>query len=269
MANTVYDNFVLANMIEDQFKSYLDLQNFCIVDDTLTGNVGMKYTVHKYSATDGTEKLTMGNGNTKDIGVSFSTKDYNILLAQNRFKWYDEQNLKDDYVVTTGVQHSAVDMFNTVNTDIFAAFNEATLAVTGTPGFDIFVDGLALLNSENVEGEMPFAFVSPADLAKLRKALKDELKYVEDFARTGYVGTVAGVNLYTKKDATAGTVVLATPEAVTLFNRSGVEVEQDRDIDKRENTLVTRKYYVAALTNATKAVKLTFGSTPPAPGQDT
>jgi hypothetical protein len=59
-----------------------------------------------------------------------------------------------------------------------------------------------------------------------------------------------------KKDATTGTIVGGTREAVTLFNKRGVEVEQDRNSDTRENTIWSRKYYLAALTDATKAVKI-------------
>ena len=83
------------------------------------------------------------------------------------------------------------------------------------------------------------------------------MKYVESFARNGYVGTEAGVNLYTKKDAVSGTIVVATKDAVTLFNKKGTEVEQERDADTRENSIWSRKYYLAALTDATKAVKIT------------
>jgi hypothetical protein len=108
-----------------------------------------------------------------------------------------------------------------------------------------------------------FAFVSPKDVAKIRKALKDDLKYVEAFARQGYVGTVAGWNLYTKKDAVENTIVGGTREAVTLFNKKGTEVEQpprgSEDANVRKNTVISRKYYLAALTDATKAVKITIG----------
>lgn len=59
MANTCYDNFFLSNEIEDQYQSHLDLQQFCTVDNNLTGVAGMVRKIHKYKATDGTEKLTM------------------------------------------------------------------------------------------------------------------------------------------------------------------------------------------------------------------
>lgn len=260
MAHTLYENFVLANEIEDQYNSHLDLMRFCTIDNSLTGTPGMIKRINVYRATDGTEKLEMGKGNTKDIEVSFTDEEYKILMAQNRFKWYDEQEMTDPLVVTTGMRHMATDMFNHVNADIFAEFNKATLSValSGTDYFGAFVDAGALLNSENLEGMEKFAFVSPADVAKIRKALKDDLKFVTDFVRQGYIGTVADWNLYTKKDAVAGTIVGGTKEAVTLFNKRGVEVEQERDADIRENKVWSRKYYLAALTDATKAVKITL-----------
>jgi hypothetical protein len=90
------------------------------VDNSLVGTPGMIKKVNVYSATDGTEKLAMGAGNTKDIEVSYAEKEYEILMAQNRFKYFDEQEMTDPMVVTTGMRHMATDMFNHVNADVFA-----------------------------------------------------------------------------------------------------------------------------------------------------
>lgn len=267
MANTVYSNFFLSNEVEDQFKSHLDLQQFCTIDNNLVGTPGMIRKINVYKATDGTEKLTMGNGNTKSIEVSYTQNEYEILLAQNRFDYYDEQAMTDAMLVPVGMKHAGTDMFNTVNADIFAEFNKATLSVTATTfDFNAFVDAAAKLNLENLEGVNIFGFVCAADMAKVRKALKDDLKYVEAFAKNGYVGTVAGINLYTKKDAVENTVVIGTKEAVTLFNKKGVEVEQITQNNRsetaaniRQSSIFTRKYYLAALTDETKAVKITIG----------
>ena len=265
MPHTIYDNFFLSNEVEDQFNSHLDLQSFCTIDRTLEGTAGMLRKINVYRATDGTEKVAMGEGNTKSIEVSYTPEEYRILLAQNRFQYFDEQAMTDPNLVPVGVRHMGTDMFNTVNADIFAEFKKATLAVTaGAFDFGAFVDAQAKLNLENLEGVSIFGFVCPADMAKIRKALKEDLKYVEAFAKTGYVGTVGGVNLYTKKDATEGEIIIGTKEAVTLFVKKGTEVEQPpRDADDaniRQNTILSRKYYLAALTDATKAVKITVGA---------
>ena len=235
MANTVYDNFYLSNEIEDQYKSHLDLQTFCTVDNALEGTAGMLRKINVYKATDGTEKLAMGAGNSKSIEVGFTPREYRIQLAQNRFKYYDEQAMTDPQLVPVGTKHMGTDMFNTVNADIYGEFAKATqVVVVSKLNFDAFADAQSVLALEDLEGVTIFAFVSPADVAELRKELKDTLQYVEAFAKNGYIGTVAGVNIYTKKDAVSGSVYMATKEAVTLFNKKGTEVEQERDPNTRE-----------------------------------
>lgn len=268
MAHTIYDNFFLSNEVEDQFNSHLDLMQFCTIDNSLVGTAGMLRKVNVYRATDGTEKLAMGVGNSKSIEVGYTEKEYRILLAQNRFQYFDEQAMTDPNLVPVGMKHAGTDMFNTVNADIFAEFGKTKLSVpVAAFDFAAFVDGAAKLNLENLEGVSIFGFVCPADMGKVRKALKDDLKYVEAFAKSGYVGTVAGISLYTKADATEGEIIIGTKEAVTLFNKKGVEVEQIT-VDKRseeaanirQNTVFSRKYYLAALTDETKAVKLTLST---------
>lgn len=269
MSHTIYDNFFLSNEVEDQFNSHLDLQKFVKVDNSLVGEPGMLRKINRYRATSATQKLTMGNGNTQSIEVSYGAREYRIAMAQNRFQYYDEQAMTDPMLVPVGVRHMGTDMFNTVNADLFGEFNKATqIVVVQNLGFDAFADAVSMMNIEGTDNDpesiMAFAFVCPSDVAALRKALKDELKYVEAFARTGYVGTVAGVNIYTKKDAVKGTIVVAVNGAVTLFNKKGVEVEQpQRDADDaniRLNTIFSRKYYIAALTDERKAVKVVQGT---------
>ena len=257
MANTVYSNFFLSNTVEDQFNSHLDLQRFCVVDDSLVGTAGMKRVIHTYRATDGTEKLTVGQGNTKSIEVSYTPVEYEIPLAQNNFKWYDEHAMTDPMLVPVGMKHIGTDMFNTVQADIYTEFAKTGIQVPATaPNFEAFVDASAALNLENIEDVEIFGFVCPKDKAKVRKALKDELKYVEAYARNGYIGTVAGINLYDKADATEGEIIVGIKGAVTIFNKKGVETEQEREPNTRQNTAYSRKYYVVALTDESKAVKI-------------
>ena len=252
-----FPNFVLENTIEDQYNSHLDLMRFCTVDNSLVGVAGDIKKIRVYRASDATEKLGMGEGNTKNIEITYSDKDYTILMAQNRFPYYDEELMRDPLVVDTGLRHMTTDMFNTVQADIFAEFNKATQTINATVfDFNAFVDAVALLPGENQEELEVFAFVHPNDKAAVRKALKDDLKYVEAFVRAGYIGTVAGVNLYTKADATEGEICGGTREAVTFFNKRGTEVEQERDADTRLTEIYSRKYYLAAMTDATKCFKI-------------
>ena len=257
-----YDNFVLSAEIENQLASKLDLLRFCQTDTSLVGVAGDKKIINRYTATDATENLLMGEGNTKAVEVGFEPVEYGIQLYQNTFKYYDEQRMKDPLIVTTGVNHLTTDMVNTIQAGVYAEYRKATLkhytgTATGTGlNFGAFVDATALLGFENIEDAEIFAILHPKDLAAIRKNLKDDLKYVESFARNGYVGTVAGVNLYTKQNAIEKELVIATREAVTMFVKTGTEVEQERNADIRLNEIFTRKYGMPALTDATKVVLL-------------
>ena len=265
MANVVYDNFYLSNEVEDQFDSHLDLMRFCTVDRTLEGTAGMKRMINVYTATNGTEKLGMGEGNTKSIEVGHTQREYNIELAQNRFEWKDEEAMKDPMLVPVGMQHAGTDMFNTVNADVFGEFEKASLSVdVNAFDFDAFADAVAELDlPENRDGIEVFGFVNRKAKAALRKTLKDDLKYVEAFARHGYIGTVCGVNLYDKKNAKDNEICIGTKAAVTAFVKKGTEVEVSSkntrsadDANVRKNTAFSRKYYVVALTNETQVVKI-------------
>ena len=261
MANTAYENFFLGSIVEDQFNSHLDLARFVTVDTSLQGTPGMKKIINVYSATNGTEKLGIGEGNSTSITAGFTQKEYEILLAQNRFPWYDEEAMKDPKLVPVGMKHAGTDLFNTMNADIFAEYKKGTQTVSASaPNLEAFVDTVAKMNVENDENIEMFGFVNAAAKAKVRKALKDELKYVEAYARTGYIGTVCNVNLYDKADAEDNEIIVATKEAVRLLVKTGTEMEQERDPNTRQNVAYSRKYYVAALDNDTKVVRMVLGA---------
>lgn len=256
MANQVYDNVVLANKIEDILTTNVDLTSYMTVDTSMTQEAGMKKKINTYKAQGNVETLDMGAGNTGDIDVSFSTKEYKVETVQGRFQYYDEQAMTDPMVVQAGLEGIAKTMINDFTAKAVAEFDKATLTVQRSGfAFTDIVDAIAKLNTENEEGL--FLLIGVADLASFRKELKDDLKYNEAFVRTGYVGTVCGVPVIVTKAITNGNIYLASKEAVTLFIKKDTEVEQERDANVRNNKVYIRKVAVVALTNENKVVKLT------------
>lgn len=256
MANQVYDNVVLANKIEDILTTAVDLTSYMTVDTSMTQEAGMKKKINTYKAQGNVETLAMGDGNTGDIEVSFSTKEYEVETVQGRFQYYDEQAMTDPMVVQAGLEGIAKTMINDFTAKAVVEFEKATLTVQRTGfAFTDVVDAIAKLKTENEDGL--FILVGIADLANFRKELKDDLKYNEDFVRTGYVGSVCGVPVIVTKAITNGNIYLASKEAVTLFIKKDTEVEQERDANVRNNKVYIRKVAVVALTDETKVVKLT------------
>ena len=257
MAHKCYENIVLSNKINDILTTQVSLNNYLTIDTSLTQNAGMKKVVNRYTSTGDVEKLAMGAGNSAGIEVSFTPVEYNVEMFQGKFAFYDEQEMQDPMVVDTGLQHSGDRMINKFTALAIAEFEKASLEVTPTAWrFDVVEDDIAEMNLEDDAGLL--LLISPADKAAFRKALKDDLKYAEGYARTGYIGSVCGVPVIVTKAVAEGKGYLATKEAVTVFIKKDTETEYERDADHRNNTYFVRKAAVVALTDETKAVKITI-----------
>ena len=252
----IYDNEVLENKITDLLITAVDLSNYMTVDNSLTQNAGMRKVINRYTARGNVEDLAMGEGNTGGIMVSFDPVEYTVGTTQGRFAYFDEQAMTDPMVVDVGLDGLAKTMVNDFTNKAIDEFeNSADLGTTPKAwSFEAVVDGIAKMNLEDESGL--FLLISPADQAAFRKALKDDLKYVESFVRTGYIGSVCGVPVIVSKAVAPGVGFLATKDAITLFVKKDTEIEQERDANVRKNTVYARKVAVVALTDATKLVKI-------------
>lgn len=258
MAHTIYQNFVLENKLEDLLTTHIDMNQFATQDTSLVEEAGMTKKINQYTSTGNVEDLAMGVGNTQEIEVSFTQVPYTVGVTQGRFAYYDEQEMTDPMVVDAGLYGLATRMTNDLTAKIIAELDKATLTYDATATgltFDAIVDAIAKFPHEDAEDGL-FILINRADLAGLRKNLKDELKYVEAFARTGYIGSVCGVPVYVSDAVPAKKAFLATKEAVTVFTKKGSETEQERDANVRKNTVYARKVMLVALTDATRVVEI-------------
>jgi hypothetical protein len=255
MANEFYENEVIENRFDSVLETAVDMNAFITVDTSLATQPGNIKQIHRYSVVGNVEDLGIGDGNTGDIEVTLDTYPYEVGTTQGRFSVYDEQVAADPLLLDSGIRGSAETMVNDLVAKAMAEFGNATLTqdyAADAPDFDEIVDGIALLNVEAEEGY--FIMINPTMKAALRKTLKDDLKYSDDFVRSGYIGSVAGVPVIVSKAVPADTAFLANNQAVTAFVKKGSEVEQERDANTRKTTYYIRKAAVVALTDATKVV---------------
>lgn len=265
LGHQIYDNFVLENQFDTNLKTKLDFNQFLTVDNSLTAAPGMVVKINKYNVGAGAvEALAMGNGNTKSSTVSFTQSTYEVKTYQGQFAVYDEQVMTDPNVLDVGLNGVAEDFANLITDDVITEMAKATTTVSYTPAstvegengidFDTIVDALAAYPFEDEAGL--YLLIGKQQLAEFRKNLGDQLKYVEAFVRSGYIGNVCGVPVYVSKAITTGTVYLGSPEAITYFNKQGVGSETKRDGDTRKTQYIMRKYGITALTDARKIVKI-------------
>lgn len=265
MANTVYSNKVIQAKAKDLLTTQVNARSMMTIDSELTQNAGMIKTINTYTYTGTAEEVTAGAGNTSRGSIAYVGKDYTVKMVQQAFDYLDEDFMKDNLIVDFGIKGATQVMTNKMTSDFYAALatkNSAGNAelITGVTfakgkaiGYDVIVDAISELN---IEDESKIFIVIPNKWkAALRKDADYKSAQMGQVIYNGQVGTVAGIPVVATKALTDKAYVM-TNEAVTLFIKKDVEVEQDRDVDKRKNSIYLRDCYICALTDATKAVKI-------------
>lgn len=264
MSNTVYSNKVIEAKAKDILSTKINARSMMTIDDSLVGTAGMIKTINTYTYTGTAEEVAAGAGNTSRGSIAYLGKDYTVKMVQQAFDYFDEDFMKDNVIVDMGIQGATSVMSNKMTSDFYAALattgsgsTELVQKVTFPKGkeisYDAIVDAISALNVEDESGV--FVIIPNAWKAALRKDADYKAARMGEVVYNGQVGTIAGIPVVATKALTGKAYVL-TKEAVTLFLKKDVEVEQDRDADKRKNSIYLRDCYVCALTDATKACKI-------------
>lgn len=253
MANTVYSNQVLEAKAKDLLLTAINTRNYMKIDTSLSQSAGMKKVINLYTYSGEAEEVANGEGNKTGGSISFVPQEYEVKVVQQKFSYTDEEYMKDPTIVDNMLKGANQVMVNKMTSYFNDEVKKATLNVTATKfGYEAIVDGISELNIEN---ELKLFTLYPnAWKAELRKDEDYKSARMGEVIYNGQTGTVAGIPTIPSKAFDAAYVM--ENEAVTLFLKKDVEVEQHRDADTRTNTVFLRAVYVVALTDATKIAKI-------------
>ena len=264
MANTVYPNKVIEAKAKDILTTQINARSMMTIDTSLTQNAGMVRTINTYTYTGSAEEVSAGSGNSTRGSISYVGNDYTVKMVQQAFDYLDEDFMKDPVIVDYGIKGATSVMTNKMTSDFYSALatksgaTELVKGITFAKGkalsYDVIVDAISELNLED-ESKI-FIVIPNAWKASLRKDADYKSAQMGEVIYNGQVGTICGIPVIATKALTNKAYVM-TNEAVTLFLKKDVEVEQDRDADKRKNSVYLRDCYVCALTDATKACRIT------------
>lgn len=255
-SNTVYANKVIEAKAKDLLLTSVNTRNLMTIDSELSQTAGMTKTINVYTYTGEAEELGVGVGNTtaKRGSIAYTGKDYTVKMVQQAFDYYDEDFMKDNTIVDNMLKGANQVMVNKMTSDFIGELAKATLTSTFTTfGYEAIVDGISALNIED-ESEL-FVVIPNAWKKDLRKDADYKAARMGEVVYNGQVGTICGIPVIATNALTDAAYVM-TKEAVKLFIKKDVEVEQDRNADIRQNSVYLRTAYVVALVDATKIVKL-------------
>jgi hypothetical protein len=254
MAHTLFENRVIEAKATDLLTTSVNARSMMTVDASLTESEGMTKTINVYTYTGKVEKLADGAKNSTRGSIAFVGTDYTVQRAQQVFDYTDSDFMKDSNVVDMSLEGANALMANEMTADFYAECEKASLSHSAaTIGYEAIVDAIAKLNIED-ESKL-FVVIPTAWKAEIRKDEDYKNARMGEVVYNGQVGTIAGIPVIATNALTDEAYVM-TAEAVKLFMKKDVEVEQDRDVETKTNTVVLATYYICALVNQNKICRI-------------
>ena len=251
--NTVYANKVIEAKAKDLLTTSVNTRNLMTVDTELAQEAGMTKTINVYTYTGEAQELAAGEGNTNRGSITYEGKDYTVKMVQQAFDYQDEDFMKDNTIVDNMLKGANQVMVNKMASDFYAEAAKATLSQTGAISYDTIVDAIAKLNIEDESGL--FIIITPEQKAAIRKDVDYKAARMGEVVYNGQIGTVAGIPVIVSK--AAGNAYVMSKDAIKLFMKKDLEIEQERNADTRTNSVYLRTAYLVALVDATKICKIT------------
>ena len=254
-----FENLVLENKMTDLVNTNLDVNSLFTVDNTLATEAGLKKTINKYTYTGTVEKLAKGAKNTAKGNVTFVPTEYTVERYQQTFTYNDMDVMQDPYLLDVATTGAANVMANDIRAKYFEQLAKISKTHTYTElNYDVIVDALAEIGRE-VESDQ-FLVMGLDGRAAIRHDNDYKASRQGEILYTGQFGTIAGIPCLFTKLITNGDVYITAKDQVKLFVKKDGSVEQDRDIETKDNTVVYERHGLMALVDETKSIKLTKGA---------
>ena len=259
MAIALYDNFVLENKMTDLVNTNLSVNSLFTTDTSLESEAGLKKVVNKYTYSGAVEKLAKGAKNTTKGSVALVPTEYAVERYQQTFEYNDMDVMQDPYILDVMTSGAAELMANHIRTQYFGELAKITNTATYTAlSYDTIVDALQQIGRE-VESDQ-FIIMGLDGKAAIRKDADFKASRQGEILYTGQFGDICGVPCLFSKLVPADTVYVTAKDQVKFFVKKAGTVEQDRDIETKNNTVVYERHGLMALVDETKSVKLTKGA---------
>ena len=254
-AHELYTNVVLENKMTDLVNTNLDVNALFTRDDSLTTEAGLQKTINKYTYAGVVEKLAKGAKNSARGKVTFKPANYVVERYQQTFDYNDMDIMQDPYILDVATAGASTLMANEIREEYFAELRKIENESEYTNfNYDAVVDALAAIGKE-VETDM-FIIMGTDLRAAIRKDADYKASHQGEILYTGQFGTISGVPCLFSKLCGEGEAFITAKDQVKFFVKKDGSVEQDRDIETKDNTVVYERHGVMALVDETKSIKL-------------
>ena len=255
--NTVYENSVIENQLTELMNSRLEEQSLMTVDTSLTTAAGLRKTINRYTYSGAVEVLSRGASNTSKGSISFTQAHYDVKRYQQTFEYNDLDVMEDGYMLDAAMAGAAAVMANQIKEELLAELAKIsnTYVYSGdSVTYGDIVDALASLNRE-AESAL-FILMGNDGRAMIRKDPDFMTVKSGEMLHTGQFGTICGIPVVFSAKVPAGRIYISNRGAVRFFVKKEATVEQARNIETKDNTVVYDRHGVVALVDDTSSVIL-------------
>ena len=255
---------LLEKKITDIVNTKLNVMPLMTIDTSLTTAAGLKKVIHKYTYTGHVEKLAKGAKNTQKGKVTAAKTEYTVERYQQTYDYNDMDVMADPFLLDVLSDGAGKAMANEIRDEYFAEVAKISNTVTLKGDFN-YAGVVDALQQIGVEAEDGLFLLMGADAkAAIRKDADFIASRQGEMLYSGQFGSVAGIPCVFSKKVPVKTVYATKKDAVKFFVKNAGSVEQDRDIETKDNTVVYERHGFMALVDDTESAKITFVPTPAA-----
>ena len=255
---------LLEKKITDIVNTKLNVMPLMTIDTSLTTAAGLKKVIHKYTYTGHVEKLAKGAKNTQKGKVTAAKTEYTVERYQQTYDYNDMDVMADPFLLDVLSDGAGKAMANEIRDEYFTELAKISKSVTLKGDFN-YAGVVDALQQIGVEAEDGLFLLMGADAkAAIRKDADFIASRQGEMLYSGQFGSVAGIPCVFSKKVPAKTVYATKKDAVKFFVKNAGSVEQDRDIETKDNTVVYERHGFMALVDDTESAKITFVPTPAA-----
>jgi len=255
--NIVYENNVLETKLTELLNSRLEVRSLMTVDDSLMESAGLTKVINRYTYSGTVEELECGQANQSTGTLCFTPESYTVKRYQQTFRYNDMDAMKDPALIDMALAGAADVMANQLRTEYFAQLAKITNRHPFEGEALSYADIVEALGEIGREVEEGLFILMGADG---RTAIRRDPDFIAarqgEILYTGQFGTLCGIPVLFSRLVPAGQVIITEKGAVKFFVKREAGVEQSRNIETKDNTVVYERHGVMALVDDTASVIL-------------
>ncbi|MBQ8163585.1 MAG: hypothetical protein IJZ93_04385 [Clostridia bacterium] len=255
--HTIYENQILENKMTELIDTKLNTRALMTLDTSLAEGAGLRKVINRYTYKGSVENLAKGAKNSVKGTVSFVPEYYDVKRYQQTFEYNDMDAMSDPYIVEVAMKGATNEITNQINKEYFNEISKISRKSYFDGDSVTYADIVDALSLIDVEVDTQLFIIMGSEM---RKQIRKDPDFIAskqgEILYTGQFGTLCGIPVLFSKLVSGAKAYITNQEAVRFFVKKEATVEQARDIETKDNTVVYERHGLIALVDDTTSLQI-------------